>query len=187
MGSLYQEKAAQAEALLLETGIDCWLTFVRETTVTPDPGVELVVGSDVTWNSAFLFGKGGQRIAIVGRYDAAAIRTTGIFAQVIGYDEGLSAPLIETLNRLDPQTIGLNYSIDDKTKATITEDDMDGINHLYPRNELAAGQFGCAAVHASANKKLGLLEFALIVIGFAFANIAAGRKIKPGRLPSLRE
>lgn len=79
------------------------------------------------------------------------------------------------------------YSIDDKTKATITEDDMDGINHLYPRNELAAGQFGCAAVHATPNKKLGLLEFVLIVAGFAIANIAAGRRIKLGRLPSLRE
>ncbi len=79
------------------------------------------------------------------------------------------------------------YSIDGKTKATVTEDDMDGINHLYPRNEFANGQFGCSAVHASPNKKLGLLEFFLIIAGFAIAHICAGRKIKPGRLPSLPE
>jgi Xaa-Pro aminopeptidase len=120
MDSLYQEKAAQAAALLHETGIDCWLTFVRETTVTPDPGVEMVVGADVTWNSAFLFGKGGARIAIVGRYDAAAIRATGIFDQVIGYDEGITAPLTEALQTLDPQSIGLNYSLDDKTADGLT-------------------------------------------------------------------
>jgi len=70
------------------------------------------------------------------------------------------------------------YSIDSKTKATITEDDMDGINHLYPRNEFKAGQFGCSAVHAEGNKRLGLLEFALILTGFIVANVSAGRRIK---------
>ena len=53
---LVHEKADQAQALLGETDLDCWLIFARETGVRPDPGVELVVGSDVTWNSAFLFG-----------------------------------------------------------------------------------------------------------------------------------
>ena len=56
---LLHEKADQAQSLLAETGLDCWLTFARETSVRPDPGVEMVVGSDVTWNSAFLFGRDG--------------------------------------------------------------------------------------------------------------------------------
>lgn len=117
---LLHEKANQAQALLAETGLDCWLTFARETVVSPDPGVELVVGSDVTWDSAFIFGRGGQRIAIVGRYDAPNIRAGGVFGEVIGYDEGISAPLVETLRRLDPQQIGLNYSVDDKTADGLT-------------------------------------------------------------------
>ncbi|HKF94103.1 MAG TPA: aminopeptidase P family protein, partial [Gammaproteobacteria bacterium] len=112
---LVHEKADQAQALLEETGLDCWLIFARETGVRPDPGVELVVGSDVTWNSAFLFGRGGQRIAIVGRYDAPEIRAGGVFSEVIGYDQGISAPLLAALQRLDPQQIGLNYSTDDTT------------------------------------------------------------------------
>ena len=41
---LLREKADQAEALLRETGLGCWLTFARETDIHPDPGVELVVG-----------------------------------------------------------------------------------------------------------------------------------------------
>src|SRR6266849_6684658 len=102
---LVHEKANQAQALLSETDLDCWLIFARETSVRPDPGVELVVGSDVTWNSAFLFGRGpstnsgatGQRIAIVGRYDAPEIRAGGVFSEVIGYDEGISAPLLAML------------------------------------------------------------------------------------------
>ena len=66
---LLREKADQAQALLQETRLDCWLTFARETDIHPDPGVELVVGAGVVRNSAFLFGAGGQRIAIVARFD----------------------------------------------------------------------------------------------------------------------
>lgn len=117
---LLQEKADQAQALLAETGLDCWLTFARETTVRPDPGVELVVGADVTWDSAFIFGRGGERIAIVGRYDASSVRASGVFREVIGYDEGISDALLATLLRLDPQKIGLNYSTDNTTADGLT-------------------------------------------------------------------
>jgi Xaa-Pro aminopeptidase len=117
---LVHEKADQAQALLEETDLDCWLIFARETGVRPDPGIELVVGSDVTWNSAFLFGRGGQRIAIVGRYDAPEIRAGGVFAEVIGYDAGISESLIQALERLNPRQIGLNYSTDDTTADGLT-------------------------------------------------------------------
>lgn len=117
---LLHEKADQAQALLEETGLDCWLTFARETSVTPDPGVAFVVGADVTWPSAFLFGRDGSRIAIVGRYDAPPIRNAGVFHEVIAYDQGISADLTAVLQRLNPQTIGLNYSVDDKTADGLT-------------------------------------------------------------------
>ena len=117
---IYREKAEQAHALLPEVGLDCWLTFARETTVRPDPGVEMVVGADVTWNSAFLIGCGGERIAIVGRYDAPDIRAGGVFAEVIPYDEGMREALAAALQRLDPQSIGLNYSLDDATADGMT-------------------------------------------------------------------
>ncbi len=116
---LLREKAEQAQALLAETGLDCWLTFVRETSVTPDPGVELVVGVDVTWPSAFIFTP-TERVAIVGRYDASPLEGLGTFDRVIGYDEGLREPLLETLTRLNPASIGLNYSADDKTADGLT-------------------------------------------------------------------
>ncbi|MBK9710291.1 MAG: aminopeptidase P family protein [Kouleothrix sp.] len=117
---ILHEKADQARALLVETELDCWLTFARETSVRPDPGVELVVGCDVTWNSAFLLGRGGERIAIVGRYDTGGVRAAGVFDEVIGYDEGISQPLLDALGRLDPQRIGLNYSTDDTTADGLT-------------------------------------------------------------------
>jgi Xaa-Pro aminopeptidase len=117
---LYYQKAAQAEALLAETNLDAWLIFARESVIRPDPGIELVVGVDVTWDSAFIFGRNGQRVALVGRYDVAGVRESGLFPTIIGYDESIRDHLIDVLRRLDPLTIGLNYSLDDPTADGLT-------------------------------------------------------------------
>ena len=117
---LYHQKAAQAQALLAETGIDAWLIFVRESAIRPDPGIELAIGVDVTWDSVFVFGRNGQRVAIVGRYDVAGVRASGLFDTIVGYDESIREYLIEALRRLDPLTIGLNYSLDDPTADGLT-------------------------------------------------------------------
>ena len=117
---LLHEKADQAQALLVETGLDCWLIFARETSLHPDPGIELVVGADVVRNSAFLFGVGGERIAIVANFDTSAIKARGVFHDVIGYDEDIRGPLLTVLKKLDPKQIGLNYSLDDVTADGLT-------------------------------------------------------------------
>ncbi|HEV3007129.1 MAG TPA: Xaa-Pro peptidase family protein [Pirellulales bacterium] len=117
---LLREKADQAQALLQETKLDCWLIFARETDIHPDPGVELVVGAAVVRNSAFLFGAGGERIAIVARFDVANVRATGVFGEVIGYDEDIQGPLLAALRRIDPRQVGLNYSTDDVTADGLT-------------------------------------------------------------------
>lgn len=117
---LLHEKADQAQALLAETGLDCWLTFARETELHPDPGVEQVVGAGVVRNSAFLFGAGGERVAIVANFDTSAVRARGVFGEVIGYDEDIRGPLLAALRRLDPRRIGLNYSPDDVTADGLT-------------------------------------------------------------------
>src|SRR5437879_3393711 len=105
MRMIHREKAEQAQALLHETGLDCWLTFGRETGIHPDPGLEMVVGVDLTWISALLFNRDGRRIAIVGRFDVSNVTATGVFGEVIGYDTGIRQPLRDVLNRLDPQRI----------------------------------------------------------------------------------
>ena len=114
------EKADQAASLLAEVNLDCWLTLARETGLHPDPGVEQVVGADVVRNSAFLFGVGGERIAIVANFDTSAIRGHGVFHEVVGYDEDIRGPLLNALRKLDPTTIGLNYSTDDVTADGLT-------------------------------------------------------------------
>jgi Xaa-Pro aminopeptidase len=131
--SIYQEKAAQAGALLGELGLDCWLTFVRETGERPDPGVDMLLGSSLTWTSALLLGRDGSRTAIVGRYDVENVRLAGVFSEVIGYDEDIGAPLRAQLQRLDPGRIGLNYSRHDHTADGLTY----GMQQLL--HELLAG------------------------------------------------
>jgi Xaa-Pro aminopeptidase len=117
---LLHEKADQVQPLLRETKLDCWLIFARETDIHPDPGMDLVVGAGVVRNSAFLFGKDAQRIAIVARFDVANVRSTGVFGDVIGYDEDIRDALRGALGKLNPATIGLNYSTDDVTADGLT-------------------------------------------------------------------
>jgi Xaa-Pro aminopeptidase len=130
---LLREKADQAEALLRETGLGCWLIFARETELHPDPGAELVVGAGVVRNSAFLFGSGGERVAIAANFDTANLRATGVFREVIGYDDDVRTPLLAALNRIDPASIGLNYSTDDVTADGLTH------GHWLLLNELLRG------------------------------------------------
>jgi Xaa-Pro dipeptidase len=110
---LIQEKLAQATAILHEFNVDVWLTFVRETTLSPDPALELIADVDVTWKSAFLLTRSGQHSAILGHFDAENVRTLGLYAEVIGYHEGISQPLREVLTRLNPASIAINYSESD--------------------------------------------------------------------------
>src|SRR5512136_2948504 len=100
--SLVQEKVSQTVQLLGEKGVDAWLTFVRETSQTQDPCMELIGDVEVTWHSAFIITSKGDRIAIVGRFDRENVELLGAYQQVIGYDESIRKPLVETLTRLNP-------------------------------------------------------------------------------------
>src|SRR5690348_8192475 len=77
LNKIVNEKLDQATELLKEQGLDAWLTFVRETTLTPDPCLDMVAGLGVTWHSAFLVSRTGERIAVVGRFDAENIEHIG--------------------------------------------------------------------------------------------------------------
>ena len=118
--TLVREKLDQVPAILEEQGIDLWLTFVHETQVTPDPCIELIVGTHLTWQSAFLLSRSGERTAIVGRYDAPGIEQIGGYPDLVTYDESVRPVLRETIERLDPQSIALNYSPSDPAADGLT-------------------------------------------------------------------
>ena len=106
-------KTDQAIEILREKGIDVWITYVRETMANADPTLELIFDGDLTWESALILTADGEKIAIVGVHDAPEVEEAEVYDRVIGYREGISEPLINTLTRLDPRAIAVNFSEND--------------------------------------------------------------------------
>jgi len=108
--TLIQEKVEQAASLLREFGVDCWITFTRESEICGDPTLVFLAPGPVTWHSAFIVSADGRTRAIVGLYDEKGIEETGAYDKVVGYVTGIKEPLLEYLKELDPRTIAVNYS-----------------------------------------------------------------------------
>ena len=123
VSSIVRDKITQAIGILDDLGIDCWLTFARETTETGDPILPIIVGQPVTWQSAFILTRRGDAVAIVGKFEDEAVKASGGggWKQVLPYVQSIRSPLVTTLKRLDPKQLAINYSIDD-VKA-------DGLSH----------------------------------------------------------
>jgi Xaa-Pro aminopeptidase len=117
--SLVREKVDQAVEILREQDVDLWLTLVRETLLTNDPCLELIAGTYSAWTGAFLISATGERTAIVGRFDAPSVEEIRAY-EVIGYDESIRPALVETVERLAPRTIALNYSDSDAAADGLT-------------------------------------------------------------------
>jgi Xaa-Pro aminopeptidase len=109
--TLIQEKANQAIQILQEQQIDMWLTFVRETSGVRDPALDLLIGpNDLTWQSALILTRNGQKIAIIGNLEKDALARLGVFDEFLGYDKSIRELLRETITRLHPDRIAVNTS-----------------------------------------------------------------------------
>ncbi|MGD8245332.1 MAG: Xaa-Pro peptidase family protein [Anaerolineae bacterium] len=114
------EKLDQAVDILQEKDVDLWLTFVRETTQVSDPCLELLLGFDLTWASALMLSRQGERLAIVGRFDADNVARVGGYTTVVGYDQSIRGLLREHVTRLNPHQIALNFSNNDPAADGLT-------------------------------------------------------------------
>jgi len=106
---MVKEKIKQAVTICREKDIDMWLTFVRESTSTPDPALDLILGTSCTWESAFIITSTGDAIAIVGSLDVQNIKDHADY-QVIGYVDSIKTELLKILNQYNPQSIAINTS-----------------------------------------------------------------------------
>jgi Xaa-Pro aminopeptidase len=113
MTSIVKEKTQQAVSILNELDVDVWLTFVRETTAGGDPVLPLIYGRDLTWQSALILSRTGERIAIVGFFEENTAVRTEAYDRVIPYNQSIKPALVDILAELDPKTVAVNYSEDD--------------------------------------------------------------------------
>lgn len=66
------------------------------------------------------------------------------------------------------------YSVGNKPAALLTEDDMDGMAHLYPRSDFSGNSFGCSAAHMRTTKVK--YDWAAVGILLILMNIYFGRR-----------
>lgn len=125
MSALTREKLEQASRLVAQSDLDAWLTFVRETFNGGESVLGLMTETGLVWLTAFLVTKSGERVVIVGNYDAEPFEASGDWTHVVPYVQGIRESLIQALEQSTPEgkqpRIGVNFSRDN--------DKADGITH----------------------------------------------------------
>lgn len=117
---LIQEKVEQAIKILNENSVDCWVTFVRESSITRDPMLDFLVTADVTWHSAFIITRSGKTWAIVGQMDRKTVEDLGVYNNILSYVEGIKENFVKTIKEINPSTIALNFSKDSEVSDGLT-------------------------------------------------------------------
>jgi Xaa-Pro aminopeptidase len=160
--AIVSEKTEQAVDILNEKGIDLWLTFVRETTQVRDPMLDPLLGLDLTWLSALLIHRSGERIAIVGRYDRDNVENLGAYNRVIAYDQSIKPSLMETIQTLDPQQIAINYSDDDPASDGLTHGLFRRLSHMLANTPYASRLVSAESVIVAVRGRKTQTEIELI-------------------------
>jgi Xaa-Pro aminopeptidase len=110
MKKIIKEKLLQAVNILKEKNIDMWITFARESAYSKDPVMDMIVGTNVTWESAFTICRDGSHSAIIGSLDVANMKSQGIYQDITGYVKSIKDPLLKLLNSKKPNSIAINFS-----------------------------------------------------------------------------
>jgi Xaa-Pro aminopeptidase len=72
--------------------------------------MEMVVGTNCTWQSAFIITKNGDTNAIVGSLEVANMRMVNTYKEVHGYLKSIKEKLLEVLEKYNPNKIAVNFS-----------------------------------------------------------------------------
>ncbi|HZW39484.1 MAG TPA: M24 family metallopeptidase [Ignavibacteriaceae bacterium] len=121
LDKIIKEKVEQSIGILKDKNIDMWLIFARESSTVHDPMMDMVVGKNCTWHSAFIFCKDGDTAAIVGSIEESNFTELECFKEVIGYVQSVKEPLLEYLKKKNPEQIAINFSVNSSL--------ADGLSH----------------------------------------------------------
>lgn len=107
------DKYAQVAQVLKEKNIGLWLLMGRETVDICDPGLRLVLPTNIMGVSAFFFTPDGGKRALVRRQDVSGVEASGVFGQVVGYGDDFDDLLRATIEEIDPNVIDINVDLYD--------------------------------------------------------------------------
>lgn len=107
---LILEKIEQAAKILAEKEIDTWLTYVRETGNIKDPMIDMLVGTNATWQSAFFITKDGDTHAIIGSLEYENMKAVGTYKYIHPYLKSIKEKFLEVIDKIKPNKIAINYS-----------------------------------------------------------------------------
>ena len=107
------DKYAQVAQVLKEKNIGLWLLMGRETVDICDPGLRLVLPSNIMGVSAFFFTPEGGKEALVRRQDVSGVEANGVFDRVVGYGDDFDDLLQQMIAEIDPNVIDINVDLYD--------------------------------------------------------------------------
>jgi hypothetical protein len=110
--TLIQEKVDQAVEILKEKKLTCGSRSSARRAVYATPcSISSIGPNDLTWQSALIFTRHGDRIAVIGNLEKHAIASdSDVFNEILGYDTAVSGLLRDTIARLNPDQIAVNTS-----------------------------------------------------------------------------
>lgn len=117
---IVEEKLNQAVEILKDKKIDMWITFVQETSASRERVFEYVGVADLTWESAIILTKNGDKIVILGKFDDSTYRDSKLYTEIYPYVQDFKEPFSEVLKKHLPSNIALNYSFNDSSLDGIT-------------------------------------------------------------------
>lgn len=110
MNEICCQKLEQAQAYMNEYNIDMWLFYVSEGS---DPAIKLLFGVKTVGRTIFLLLKNGRRISLCSLIDAQESRESGLFSEVISYQNDFAEKLRVLIRQYSPAIIAINYSVED--------------------------------------------------------------------------
>ena len=181
-----EEKIEQAIGILEEKGIDLWITYVRESETLHDPCLDIILGTNCTWQSAFILTRKGRRIAIVGSLDVARIEATALYDEVTGYVRSIEEPLLKVLEEEDPQQIGVNYSLGSPLADGLSHGMYLHLTEMIKGTAYADRLVSAEAVHSALRGRKTQVELDRIK-GAVALTLEMFRRISPGIVPGKSE